>query len=121
MDFKALSEKAEQGHGCDVLVESQKGQAATVDAYELLFQSYAKIVDQSREHPTLREPNGLPTARLNAFVDFNVTPGVDKVSLVNEHDADVSANRELSWMLINQKTHKVTRVGCSEGPLEHQK
>jgi len=119
MDFKAQSERAEHGNGCMVVAETQKGLAAKVDAIEL-WQSYAKIVDQSREHPTVREPNGIPRAQLNAFIDFDVTPGVDKVSLVNE-TRDASPNRDLSWLLIDKKDHKVTRIGCSEGPLEHPK
>ncbi len=121
MDVKAQSERAEHGNGCIVAAETQKELAGNVDAIEL-FKSYTKIVAESQEHPTLREPNGVGTAQLNAYIDFSVKPDVDKVSLVNEKVGEpMAGGRELSWMLIDSKQHKVIRVGCSEGPLEHPK
>jgi hypothetical protein len=120
MDVKAQSERAEHGNGCILLAESQKELVGKVDAIEL-FKSYATIVQQSIEHPTVREPNGIQTAQLEAFIDFNVTPGVDKVSIVNQNMDDLRANRDLSWVLVDREKHKITRVGCSEGPLEHPK
>ncbi|MFX8786031.1 hypothetical protein ABTM90_19620, partial [Acinetobacter baumannii] len=89
------SELAEQGKGCAVQQEFDKSLAGKVDPIKL-FQSYGKVVMQSREQPTLREPDKMPTAHLNAFIDFDQVNGYEKVSLVNEHDANPAQNRELS-------------------------
>lgn len=120
MDFKAQSERAEHGNGCIVTAEIQKELAGNVDAIEL-FKAYTKIVAESQERPTVWEPNGVNTAQLNAYIDFSVKPGVDKVSLVNTKAGEPMAGGELSWMLIDSNEHKVIRVGCSDGPLEHPK